>query len=481
MAYARVSTCLAVLPFLLTIACSDTGSESNSASASTSITASISATDATPTTGNATSGSASSGGVPTTGGVSDSAATSSTGGDPSRSSTGGGLKFDLPTPDGGSDTEGLCGCGNDLGFSYIWIANTNNSTLTKLNTQTMVEEGRYLTRQDSNGSPSRTSVSISGRGVVVANRNGGVTKVLARHEDCDENKNGVPGLQTSSGKDDVLAWDQDDCVAWHTPFPYNTQRPVAWMAGAINPATCLYENEKVWTGGCQVGIDQWVWVNRLNGDTGAIEESIQIVGFECSSLAPYGGAVDSKGNFWMTNLVPGQDRLSRVDAETLEVEVLTPPLTPYGMTVDTLGRPWLASWNKSGNASAARYDPVAATWAFANNHVAYVYSGIQEDAKGRMWMNYWTYDDAYTGGVMYIDRDTMEVSEPFEVNPCERRGMSIDLDGNVWSTAQGCNQAYRFNPDTKVITTYDQLDGPYTYSDMTGWALQNNTCNNPNG
>jgi streptogramin lyase len=480
MAFSRVSTCLAVLPCLLALACGDSGSDSDSASASataTNPTASATAT-ATPT-----SDGGSSSGTPTTSGASDSAtgtsttsALTSTGADES-----GGVKFDLPNPDGGSDTEGLCGCGNDLGFSYIWIANTNNSTLTKLNTQTMVEEGRYLTRADASGSPSRTSVSISGRGVAVANRNGGVTKVLARHEDCDENKNGVPGLQTSSGKDNVLAWDQDDCVAWHTPFPYTTQRPVAWGAGTLNPITCQYEDEKVWTGGCQEGVDQWVWINRLNGDTGAIEDSIQIVGFECSSLSPYGGAVDSKGNFWMTNLVPGQDRMARVDVDTLEFEVIVPPLTPYGMTVDTKDRPWLASWVGSGSASAARYDPLTATWAIANNHVANVMSGIQEDAKGRMWMNYWTYDNSQTGGVIYIDRETMVVSEPFEINPCERRGMSIDLDGNVWSTSQGCNQAYRFNPDTKVITTYDQLDGPYTYSDMTGWALQNNTCNNPNG
>jgi hypothetical protein len=480
MACPRVSTCAAVLPFLVLLACGDSGSDSASASASATVTA----TDPTGLpTSNPTSESGSSSAAPTTSGATDSAATSSTGGEPTGSSAAesGGLKFDVPIPDGGNETEGLCGCGSDLEFSYIWIANANNSTLTKLNTQTMAEEGRYLTRQDAAGSPSRTSVSISGRSVAVANRNGGVTKVYARHEDCDPNKNGQPGLQTSSGKDDVLAWGQDDCVAWHTSFPYTTQRPVAWMAGTINQATCLYENEKVWTGGCQEGADQWVWVNRLNGDTGVVEDSIQIVGFECSSLSPYGGAVDSKGNYWMTNLVPGQDRLARVDAVTLEVQVLTPPITPYGMTVDTKDRPWLASWVGSGSASAARYDPVAATWAIANNHVAYVMSGIQEDAKGRMWMNYWNYDNGLTGGVVYIDRETMEVSEPFEIDPCERRGMSIDLDGNVWSTSQGCNQAYRYNPDTKVITTYDQLDGPYTYSDMTGWALQNNTCNNPNG
>ena len=451
----------------------DSGTGTGSGTSPTTVTPTTEGpTTVTPTTDGSVSDSAT-GPLPTT-------STSTGAVDPSTGDTGT-VKFDLPSPDGGNGETGQCDCGSELDFSYIWIANTNNSTISKLNTQTMQEEGRYLTRADSNGSPSRTSVTISGRAVAVANRNGGVTKVIARPEDCDPLRNGQPGLQTSGGANDVLGWDQDDCVAWYTPFPYTTQRPVAWGAGQINPVTCEYENEKLWTGGCQEGVDQWVWVNRLNGETGAIEDSISIVGFECSSLSPYGGAIDSKGNFWMTNLVPGQDRMAMVDVATLEFKVITPPITPYGMTVDTKDRPWLASWVGSGSASAARYDPVADTWALANNAVANVMSGIQEDAEGRMWMNYWTYNNGLTGGVIYIDRETMQVSEPFEIDPCERRGMSIDLDGNVWSTSAGCNTAYRFNPDTKEIAVYDQLAGPYTYSDMTGWALQNNTCSNPNG
>jgi hypothetical protein len=38
------------------------------------------------------------------------------------------------------------------------------------------------------------------------------------------------------------------------------------------------------------------------------------------------------------------------------------------------------------------------------------------------------------------------------------------------------NTAFRFNPNTMQVDTYDQLVYPYTYSDMTGWAVQNATC-----
>jgi hypothetical protein len=388
----------------------------------------------------------------------------------------GSVKFDIHgIPDGELD----CQCGTTLDFSYIWIANSTQGTVTKLNTETMEEEGRFLTRADANGSPSRTSVALSGRAVGVANRNGGVVKVFSQHEDCDEMKNGMPGLQTSTDSN-FLPWGQDDCIDWFVPFNYTTQRPVAWAPGILDQGTCLYSDEDLWTAGCQPGQHAFAQVSLIDGDTGNIEFTVEVPGFECSSLSPYGGAVNADGNFWFTNLVPGQDRLGFVDRDTQETQVINMPITPYGMTVDHDGNPWIASWAGSQSASAAKYDVNTQTWSYANNHVAYSLSGIQEDADGRMWMNYWQYDGQNLGsdGLVYIDMDTMEVSEPFNLgcqgNSC--RGMSVDLNGMVWSTSQSSNTAFRFNPETLQVDTYNQLVGPYTYSDMTGWGIQSATC-----
>ncbi|PRP90003.1 Virginiamycin B lyase [Enhygromyxa salina] len=387
-----------------------------------------------------------------------------------------GPKFDIHSiPDGEID----CQCGTTLDFSYIWIANSTQSTVTKLNTETMEEEGRYLTRADGAGSPSRTSVALSGRAVAVANRNGGVVKVFSQHEDCDPNKNGVPGLQTSNDLN-YLPWGEDDCIDWFVPFDYTTQRPVAWAPGILNQGTCLYTDEQLWTAGCKPGQDAVVKVSLIDGDTGEIEFTVDVPGFECSSLSPYGGAVNAEGDFWFTNLVPGNDRLGFVDRETAETQVWNMPITPYGMTVDHDGNPWVASWSASQQASAAKFDVDTETWSYANNHVVHSLSGIQEDADGRMWMNYWQYDgqNLGTGGLVYIDMETMEVSEPFDLG-CQSstcRGMSVDLNGMIWSTSMASNTAFRFNPDTLEIDTYSQLVGPYTYSDMTGWGIQSATC-----
>jgi len=107
----------------------------------------------------------------------------------------------------------------------VWIANSGEHTVSKIDTRNMTEVGRYYTRPDHQGSPSRTSVSIDGRAVVVANRHGGLTKIWARQDDCqDLNNNGK--IDTSTGKNNVLPFGSDECVAWYTAFPgATTQRP----------------------------------------------------------------------------------------------------------------------------------------------------------------------------------------------------------------------------------------------------------------
>ncbi len=470
----------------LGLACGDSGTMSSDAasdSASTQSGVTVTASES----GSASDSSVSGSGSDASAGASTNASASSTSGgstagptsDPLTSGNTNEPKFDVgEMPDAGDQVD--CECGN-AGFSYIWIANSHESTVTKLNTETMAEEGRYLTRSDSNGDPSRTSVTISGRAVAVANRNGGVVKIWASEEFCDENINGQPGVQTSTGMGDVLPWGQDDCVAWYADMGHQKQRPVAWTAGVLNQISCEYEDEKLWTSGCS-GVED-ITVHRLDGLTGEVEDSVIVPGFECGSYGAYGGAVDSQGNFWASSLTLPQSHLARVDAQTLEVKLYQAPYAGYGITVDSLDRPWMASWTGNGGVTAMRFDPELEIFELATNFVANSMSGIQEDAEGRMWMNYWSHSagGVTLRGLTYVDRDTLEVGPPIEITDAEVRGLSIDFDGNVWSTARFANAAYRYNPNTQQVDTYSLLNGPYTYSDMTGWALQTAECGIPQG
>lgn len=392
--------------------------------------------------------------------------TTTVGSDPDSSEADSGdIKFDVGTnADVGEVSCEACG---QAGSSYIYVANSNLSMMSKINTETMVEEGRYLTRNGAGGNPSRTSVSIDGQLASINNRNiGGVLTVWSTAELCDPNTNGEPGLQTSTGPGDVLAWGEDDCVAWYTEIP-GAMRPIAWTAGVYNDTTCRYEDQKLWT-----ATSSGVTAYRLDRDTGVIEDMVAApqLGFG------YGGASDSEGNFWMIDLGVN---LVRVDAEDLSVQhwVIPNNQSVYGITVASDGRVWMSA-NMSATTSAVRFTPADETFEFATGPVAYAQSGIVEDAMGRMWMNDWNLPYK----IYPIDKESMVTGAPFNVTGAisSAKGIAVDKDGNVW-TAHFDNFAYRMDVDGNVVESVGGLDYPYTYSDMTGSALTGVTCGSPTG
>jgi hypothetical protein len=357
------------------------------------------------------------------------------------------LKYDIAVPDVSTACGSVGGGGGGTAdFSYIWVANSTEGTVSKINTQTLVEEGRYIVRADSIGSPSRTSVNLNGD-MAVANRSSGVTKIFARTEDCPNPAN------TSTGAGDIKAW-QDGCVAWFTPFVYASQRPVAWTQGQFDNATCRYENTKLWTSGANASID----VILIDGETGVVEQTIPIPGVAPNFYGIYGAAVDSDGNFWGSQL--GQGSLVRVKLSDFSVTVWPMNQPGYGMTVDSKGRPWTCS------SALARFDPVSETW-MSNATAGASGGGCMVDAAGILWVG--GYDANFAYNLVGIDSETLVLSQTIPL-PNYAKGISIDFEGNVWAVSYAAD-AYRVNPATGQIDTFTGLVGPYTYSDMTGFAL----------
>jgi hypothetical protein len=348
----------------------------------------------------------------------------------------------------------------DPEFSYIWVANSLEGTISKIDTVTLLEEGRYKTRADSVGSPSRTSVNLSGD-VAVANRSGGITKVIARHEACDEKLNGQAGLQTSSGKFDVLPWGEDDCVAWHTPMPgYNTNRPAAWTAGVLNPITCEIEDQYFWTSAANTEQLGSLHVMRLDGVDGSIDEDLAMPDITVGSFGAYGGAVNSENDFWF--ITYSQPRvLVRVDFDSLVHDVweVPPSVCSYGFTVDSLDRPWIGGFCDG----SAFFDPKTEEFTLLAGMLGY---GLQEDDQGVMWLA--TYSPP---GLRGIDISTLQQTKWILLPPnASARGVSVDFFGYVWFVSME-NSAYRVDTLTETWESYDGLDAPYTYSDMTGHGL----------
>lgn len=388
-------------------------------------------------------------------------------GDDDDGSDDGGPVLDVGEPGDGDDSG--CGEGGGVGgipageFSYIWIANSAQGTVSKIDTREGVELARYRTSA-SPGNPSRTSVNLYGD-VAVMNREGSsVARIAARSADCH-------GTSTSSGPDDIKPFGEDDCMLWSRALGASGAyedgpRPVAWEGGT----EACNANPRLWVGWTD-NASATTHVLRLDGATGETLDTVDIPGWT-TSVAPigaYGGAANKAGDFWVVGLA---GPLVRIDGASLAVDVI--PRRPdsyfYGIALDQDGNPWL------GDLSGVSWTYFASTGELRKNPQAGARGrGIMVDREQRAWMPVHANPNPTAGqcSLAEIDVLTGAVLTNHPLPGCvEPLGVAIDVDGYVWVVDKGANRAYKFDPELRAVElTVDTLDGPYTYSDMTGSGL----------
>jgi sugar lactone lactonase YvrE len=330
-------------------------------------------------------------------------------------------------------------------LSHIWIANSPDGTVSKINTETGVEEARYITGPGT-PDPSRTTVGLNGD-VVVANRGGSsAVRIHANTETCpDKNSNGT--IETSTGPGNVLPWGQDECVLWYTPFAANGLARAAAFDFVLDPDGI--PSASVW-----VGLYNSNQLIRLDSATGAVVSTVDIPGH-----CPYGMAFDGSGDLWVFSACSGS--LLHLDTLTLAWNAIPLPSNcAYGIAVDSDGRVWTA-----GSGCVGRYDPGTGTW--ATTSVGSSNRGLAHDGAGSVWVA----DTNY--GVHRIDADSMAVQANLPLSGGGFVGMAVDFHGKVWAVSRSGSLAHRIDPATMTGNSFPTGSSPYTYSDMTGFQLQN--------
>jgi hypothetical protein len=399
---------------------------------------------------------------------------------------------------------------DDTMEELIWIANTREGTVSKVDTNTLTEIGRYNVpavdwniEPDENG-PSRTSVDSEGNVYAGARLGSGVTKISAAGADCPDS-NGDGMITTSSGPADVLDPGQDDCVIWSAMIDGDArgvavQEIAPKLEVEVQPdappvITEIPGARYVWVGG-QITDAGRGWVPRLHkldAETGEI-----LLTLDPPPAPTYGLALDGRGNLWIS----GRQRnsLARVDttrcldngcnAETVCVTQCTETSCPdtcdgavlerielarttYGITVDCSQRVWLGGAH--GGTGVMRYDPLAGAdarlaWVstVAGNDEEGVH-GIAADASG------WIWGGARDLGVWRVDSETLEAVQVAGTGGAEfnAKGMAVDRRGRVWAIPFRMDYAMVITPgatidDAVVEKPISGFAGPYTYSDMTG-------------
>lgn len=335
-------------------------------------------------------------------------------------------------------------------FPFIWVANSAEHTISKLDTATGTELGRYKTGPDGTArDPSRTTVDLDGN-VWVGNRAANtVTKVgLLEAGNCiDRNANST--IETSTGGGDVKAWTigldpADECILFQVtlPGPASSVRAVA-----------VDGNNDVWA-----GLNNGGWFYKLDGATGAILQS-----FQNATNQAYGAVVDPEGNLWIAN--QGWQYLTKFDPASNTAQYFPIPHFSYGLGLDGFGNIWVSGWTSNVISKVRRSDGLVLGTYPAGGTCS---RGVAVEQNGDVWIaNSCTHNAGHLGNDGSNKGSVAVGNQP--------TGVAIDAAGKVWVTNLGSNNATRIDPSTNAATNFAVGAGPYNYSDMTGFVVRNIT------
>lgn len=339
----------------------------------------------------------------------------------------------------------------------IWIANSGEGTVSKIDTTTRQELARYCTAPGCGGDPSRTTVGLSAD-VVVANRGGGsAVRIASDDTGCvDRNKNGKidtykgsgpvpPQFHWTAGQPDS----PDECVVWWTDLTMGGSSPLPRAAGFDAEIGDKGELSVY----VYIGLYNTGQLVRINGTTGAIVKTITVPG------NPYGLVVDKDANVWIQS---GSGGLVKVDVKAGDAVTSHPLSCAYGIAADPQGRIYT-----SGAGCLARFDPATGKTETLQGVTG---GGVAVDQKNHVW----------TG-----ESELFEVDASGPVMKLVGRaqqgghGAAIDNDGHPWAIPIGAGVAYKIDltkmdgSGRYVADAANVGGGSYTYSDMTGFQLKN--------
>lgn len=355
-------------------------------------------------------------------------------------------------------------------FPFIWVANSGENTISKIDTRTGQELGVYRTTPSGGaGNPSRTTVDQDGN-VWVGNRDGNtIVKVgLKEFGQCvDRNNNGV--IDSSTGRLDIKPWTgsdmsgaEDECILKYvTLMADGVTTPTDIRTVAIDP------QNNVFVGGYYRSS-----LFKIDGNTGAI------IAATMSQQSHYGGVVDKDGNLWSMSSGSGKVQKTAPDLSTSTLVDIGH--SGYGIAIDKFGKIWTTEYGVRFSAFDPA-DPLGSLKVFTQTGNSGA-QGIATDDNGDVFIagslsgnTVGHYKQVFDGNGVF---STVTFVANYTVGSGPT-GVAVDGAGKVWSTNTGTDNVSRIslaaNPVDALIENFSVGDNPYNYSDMTGRVVRNIT------
>jgi len=356
---------------------------------------------------------------------------------------------------------------------FIWVPNSNEGTVSKVDTRTGRELARYRTAPPSTYSaPSRTTVDPSGNCWVCNRGCGTVVKIglLESGQYIDRNGNGVIDTSADVNGDgditgaEMLAWGQDECVLYEvmiTPGQEATYTPGTFTgtypyysdnSGARAVASDARGN--VWAGHYQGRAYYYV-----DGATGRILRTNDLTAID---YRPYGAVIDAQGILWTA----GGDSTLRLDPSDNSMTKVAIGHTVYGLGLSRDGLLYISGW-ESTKLSRVNVLTGSKDWTIDG---VYQSRGVAVTDDGDVWTA-----NSGPGTVTRWSRDgVIKAHIPVGNQPT---GVAVDAEGKVWAVNLGDEYIHRINPAYNTIDLTKRIIGGthYGYSDMTGIVSRNAT------
>lgn len=346
---------------------------------------------------------------------------------------------------------------------FIWVPNSPVGSVSKVDTVTGNELGRYYVAPPNiGGNPSRTTVDLKGNVWVGTRQAGTVVKIgLLEAGECkDRNSNGNIETSTDSNNDgditgaEQLPWGQDECVLYEVVL-------IPGKEGTFVPGTYAgtYDTNYWGTAPRGLAIDSGnnIWVGTsgtrrlfyINGETGAIEQNLDISA-DSGSYGVYGAVMDGNGKLWLTSLYANVREFDPVSKTMTKV---IPLGHTYGIGLDYEGNVLIGG---SAQISKIRTSDGVKLW----TRNAWANQGITATSDNNIW----------TGNSNGIGKHNSEATQLQFFNMGTITGVAVDAAGKIWGSEMS-EYIRRIDPATNTVDLNKRLIGSgshYTYSDMTG-------------
>jgi len=350
---------------------------------------------------------------------------------------------------------------------FIWVPNSNEGTVSKVDTRTGRELGRYRTGPGSNSDPSRTTVDLFGNCWVGNRYTGTVVKIglLENGQYMDRNWNGI--IETSRDLDgdgkisnnEILPWASDECVIYEvvlipeaegTYIPGQYQGAYTSDTSAVGPrGIAVDESNNIWAG-CFGSMKYYY----IRGSDGQILKTIDVSSFNHTA---YGAVVDENGILWSSGHNKGY--VLRLDPMDDSLSVVNLGHFVYGLGLDRFGHLFVSGWTDS---KLSRINIRTGTLDWTKPGV-FQSRGVACTDDGDVWTA-----DSEPCTVTRWSNDGLKLQTiPVGNTPT---GVVVDADGKVWVVDYGDEYISRIDPKTNLIDLSKKIAGTrhYGYSDMTG-------------